>query len=214
MSDQRPGTDPTAAIVLAGGRSARMGTAKADLPWQGSTLLGRTCEVVADAVTGPVVVVRSPGQRLPPLPAGVLVVDDAREGLGPLQGLAAGLTAAAPSARTGFVCATDLPFLHAVFVRRVLAAFTDDVDIVLPVVGGRAQPLAAGYRTALAAAADARVAQGHLRLLDFVAGCTTLHVDEQALRADPALAAADPQLRSVVNVNEPADYRVARRRER
>lgn len=214
MRQQGPGADPTAGIVLAGGRSARMGTAKADLPWQGSTLLGRTCEVVADAVTGPVVVVRSPGQALPPLPAGVLVVDDAREGLGPLQGLASGLAAAAPRARTGFVCATDLPFLHAAFVRRVLAAFTDDVDVVLPVVGGRPQPLAAGYRTALAAAADARVAQGRLRLLDFVADCTTLHVDEQALRSDPALAAADPRLQSVVNVNEPTDYRVARRRDR
>jgi len=36
-----------AGIVLAGGRSTRMGTPKAWLDWHGSTLLHRTCAVVA-----------------------------------------------------------------------------------------------------------------------------------------------------------------------
>ena len=35
-------------------------------------------------------------------------------------------------------------------------------------------------------------------------------LDEAALRADPVLAALDPGLDSVVNVNEPADYQAAR----
>jgi molybdopterin-guanine dinucleotide biosynthesis protein A len=35
-------------------------------------------------------------------------------------------------------------------------------------------------------------------------------LDESALRADPVLAAFDPALDSVVNVNEPADYEAAR----
>src|SRR5689334_10214103 len=52
-----------AGIVLAGGRSRRMGSPKAWLGWHGSTLLRRTCGVVA------------------------------REGQGPLQGLLAGLEA-------------------------------------------------------------------------------------------------------------------------
>jgi molybdopterin-guanine dinucleotide biosynthesis protein A len=37
-------------------------------------------------------------------------------------------------------------------------------------------------------------------------------LDEAALRADPVLAALDPELESVVNVNEPADYQAARAR--
>ncbi|WP_279581859.1 molybdenum cofactor guanylyltransferase [Fodinicola feengrottensis] len=72
--------------MLAGGRSARMGRSKADLPWHGSTLLRRTVGVLARAVDGPVVVVRAAGQSLPSLPAGVEVRDDDAEGLGPLQG--------------------------------------------------------------------------------------------------------------------------------
>ena len=76
-------------IVLAGGRSSRMGTPKASLEWHGSTLLRRVVGLVARAVDGPVIVVRAPGQELPELPGEVEQVEDAREGRGPLQGLAA-----------------------------------------------------------------------------------------------------------------------------
>jgi molybdenum cofactor guanylyltransferase len=78
-----------AGIVLAGGRSTRMGTPKAALEWHGSTLLRRLTGIVARAVDRPVVVVRAPGQALPPLPDAVEVVEDAGEGRRPLQGLAA-----------------------------------------------------------------------------------------------------------------------------
>jgi hypothetical protein len=85
----------TAGIVLAGGRSSRMGAPKAGLDWHGSTLLGHVVGVVGRGA-GPVVVVRAPGQALPALPAGVRVVEDAREGRGPLEGLRA---ASGPSSR-------------------------------------------------------------------------------------------------------------------
>ena len=85
----------SAGIVLAGGQSSRMGTPKAALEWHGSTLLRRTAGILARVTDGPVVVVRAPGQSLPALPPQVEIVDDPREGLGPVQGLAAGLAATA-----------------------------------------------------------------------------------------------------------------------
>ena len=106
-------------MVLAGGRSSRMGAAKAGLDWHGSTLLYRAAAVLGRAVDGPVIVVAAPGQELPELPAGVAVVEDPVEGLGPMQGLAAGLAALADRADAAFACSTDLPFLHPAFVRRV-----------------------------------------------------------------------------------------------
>jgi molybdopterin-guanine dinucleotide biosynthesis protein A len=72
-----------AGVVLAGGRSSRMGTAKAPLEWHGSTLLRRTAGIVARATGGPVVVVRPTGQDLPELPEGTVVADDPREGKSP-----------------------------------------------------------------------------------------------------------------------------------
>ncbi len=136
-----------AGIVLAGGRSSRMGTPKAWLDWHGSTLLHRTCGVVARGVGGPVVVVRAPGQELPALPDGVRVVEDAREGQGPLQGLLAGLEAV--DGELAFAASTDMPFLHPRFVAAVCAA-ARDADAAVPHLRGFRQPLAAAYRTALA----------------------------------------------------------------
>ena len=140
----------TAGIVLAGGRSSRMGTPKAALEWHGSTLLRRTVGIVSRATGGPVLVVRAPGQALPELPPEADVVDDPTEGLGPVQGLAAGLAAVAGRAEVAFACSTDLPFLHPAFVRRVLRAADEGADVGLPVARGYPQPLAAAYRTTLA----------------------------------------------------------------
>lgn len=192
-----------------------MGSAKADLAWHGGTLLGRVSDVLARATTsGVVVVVRAPGQVLPELPAGAVVREDPVEGLGPLQGLAVGLAAAAElGAGSAFVCATDLPFLHVAFVRRVLAALAG-YDVALPVVGGFRQPLAAAYGTHLAGLCAELVAQGRRKPAFLFDACRTLRLDEATLLADPALAVGDPQLDSVINVNTPQEYDEACRRVR
>jgi molybdenum cofactor guanylyltransferase len=202
-----------AGVVLVGGRSLRMGTPKAALEWHGSTLLRRTLGVLARSVDGPLVVVRAPDQPLPEVPPQVDVVEDPEEGLGPLQGIAAGLAALAARAQAAFVCSTDLPFLHPAFVRRVLTALTQDLDVVLPVARGYPQPLAAAYRVTLAPLVADLVAAGDLRpaFLFRHHRCRTRRLDGATLLADPGLAAADPALDSVVNVNSPDDYRAARR---
>ena len=204
--------DKTAGVVLAGGRSSRMGSSKAALEWHGSTLLRRTVSVVARAVDGPVVVVGALGQPLPTLPSGVQVLTDPREGLGPLQGIAVGLAAVADRADTAFVSSTDLPFLHPAFARAVLGALTPAADVALPVAHGFQQPLAAAYRTALAPTVAALVAGERLRPAFLFRECRVLRLDEAALLDDPGVAALDPELDSVVNVNEVQDYEAARSR--
>ena len=201
-----------AGIVLAGGRSSRMGTPKAALEWHGSTLLRRVVGVVGRSVDGPVVVVRAPGQALPDLPEGVQVVDDAREGRGPLQGLAAGLAAVRHRADVAYASSTDVPLLHPRFIRRVLAALDDDVDVVLPDVGGFRHPLAAVYRTALADVVERLIAEDRMRPAFLFESCRVRRLDADALLADPALAALDPDLDSLLNLNEPSDYEAARAR--
>ena len=99
-----------------------MGTPKAWLEWHGTTLLRRTCGVVARGTGGPVVVVRAPGQELPELPRAVRVVEDAHEGRGPMQGILAGLAAVQDEEEVAFVAATDMPFLHPRFVAAVCVA--------------------------------------------------------------------------------------------
>jgi molybdopterin-guanine dinucleotide biosynthesis protein A len=191
-----------------------MGRPKAALEWHGSTLLRRTVGVVARATGGPVAVVRARGQDLPALPAGTIVVDDPRDGLGPVQGIAAGLAALAGQAETVFVTSTDLPFLHPAFIAAVLRALDapGGPDVALPVARGYQQPLAAAYRAGLAVLAERLVEEGRLRPAFLFAQCAVTRLDDATLLADRSLAALDPELDSVLNVNTPEEYGEARRR--
>ena len=219
--------------MLAGGRSTRMGRPKANLEWHGSTLLHRVTGIVGRAVEGPVVVVRAPDQELPELPPGVRVVEDAAEGRGPLQGLAAGLAAVAGECALAYVSSTDVPLLHPAFVRAVIrAASADDrangatavaagpapaggaqqVDVALPVVHGYRHPLAAAYRTSLLGAVERLIAEDRMRPAFLFEQCGVRELTEEDLLRDRELAEADPELLSVLNLNEPDDYERARAR--
>jgi molybdenum cofactor guanylyltransferase len=191
-----------------------MGTSKAALEWHGSTLLRRTVGIVARAASGPVVVVRAAGQDLPDLPEGTLVADDPQQGKGPVQGIAAGLAALSGRADVAFVSSTDMPFLHPAFIRRVLGAVagSEDTDVALPVARGYRQPLAAAYRVSLAGTAERLVKEDRLRPAFLFDQCQVETLDDAALNRDPVLAALDPDLDSVLNVNTPADYAAARAR--
>jgi molybdenum cofactor guanylyltransferase len=191
-----------------------MGRAKAGLEWHGSTLLQRAVGIAARAVDGPVLVVRAPEQWLPPLPPRVQIVDDPVAGRGPLQGIATGLAAAARHTTVAAVCAVDLPHLHPAFLRRVVRELRADaaLDIALPVARGHAQPLAAAYRTGLAPRVAALVEGGTLRTQTLFERCRVQRLDESALLTDSELAAVDPRLESLINVNTPAEYQEARGR--
>lgn len=207
----RPEMATSAGVVLAGGQSTRMGRAKAELEWHGSTLLHRVCGLIARVVDGPVVVVRAPGQELPSLPRGVEVSEDAREGRGPLEGLAAGLRALDGRARAAYVSSTDVPLLHPAFVELVLAAVArEDVDVALPVAQGFRQPLAAAYRTELLADVEELIGADRTRPAFLFERCRVRELSEQEMLADPALAQADPTLLSLLNLNEPQEYERAR----
>jgi molybdenum cofactor guanylyltransferase len=190
-----------------------MGRPKAALEWHGSTLLHRVAGLVGRGVDGPVVVVRAPGQELPSLPPGARVVDDAREGRGPLQGLAAGLAAVAAEAELAYVSSTDVPLLHPAFVSRVLAAAErEDVDVALPVAQGFRHPLAAAYRTSLLADVEELIAGDRMRPAFLFERCRVRELDERELLRDGGLADADPELLSLLNVNNPDEYERARAR--
>lgn len=199
------------AVVLAGGRSSRMGEPKAGLEWHGSTMLRRVVGIIGRSVEGPVVVVGARGQELPALPASVRVVADEEEGRGPLQGIAAGLGALQAEVDVAFVCATDLPFLHPAFVRRVMRDAAG-ADVALPVVAGYRQPLVAGYRTSLAGKALDLLAQDRRRASFLLEDATVTVLDEAALLADERLRRCDPALDSVLGINDRAAYEQARAR--
>ncbi len=156
-----------AGIVLCGGRSSRMGRAKAWLPWFGGrTLVEHVVDRLRPAVDE-VVVVTSAELDLPPLDA--RIVRDREPERGPLAGLRDGLRAAA--SELAFVTATDAPFLTPEYVRALL----DRGTACAPLADGHVQVLSAVYPRTACALAERLLAEDRARplalleALDYVA---------------------------------------------
>ena len=181
------------AIVLVGGRSTRMGTAKALLDWHGSTMARRVTGIVGRAAR-PVVAVHEAGQELPPLPGAELVAD-AAPGRGPLEGIAAGMRVLAGRCRCVFVSGTDLPLLHPDFVRSIARAL-DGHEIVAPVAGERSHPLAAVYRIEVLDRIETLLAGDQLRATALLDSPGTHRLDAGSL----------PHPESLRNLNTPEEY--------
>jgi molybdopterin-guanine dinucleotide biosynthesis protein A len=199
--------DRLGAVVLCGGQSRRMDRPKAWLPFGDETLLQRIVRLLS-AVTDPIVVVAGPEQDLPALPASVAVARDPIPGRGPLQGVAVGLKAMAPHAELAYVSPTDAPFLAPAFVLR-MRALAEDNDIVVVEDGGHRHALAAVYATRLHREADELLAVDERRMGALLDRARTRTVTRAEVLADPGLAAADPHLASLDNINTPEDYRAA-----
>ncbi|MBA2078311.1 NTP transferase domain-containing protein [Rhodanobacter sp. PCA2] len=101
---------PCIGLVLAGGRSTRMGRDKAMLDWRGQPLIERQLDVLrASGVDG----LRVSGDR-----PGYQCVADAQPGLGPLGGLA-GIAETQAGDADLLVIPVDMPLLGAALLRRL-----------------------------------------------------------------------------------------------
>jgi len=183
-----------AAAVLAGGASRRMGRDKATMVVGGVELASLALAAAAQ-VADPVVLVAPeghPARRLAAAP----VTDP---GLGPLAALAAAL--AALDADHVLVLAGDHPGLRVELLAH-LAGLAAGAEAVACRRGPRLEPLVAVYRRAPALAlARARLADpaGDHSLVGLLAGLRTLVVEE------PRWRALDPDGRSFVDLDDPAD---------
>jgi molybdopterin-guanine dinucleotide biosynthesis protein A len=127
------------ALILAGGKSRRMGQDKANLILGEKTLLQRVTLIVQPLFHDLIVSVREPRAN-----CALLQVCDPPLHAGPLAGLAAGL--AKTETPWVFAIACDMPFITPTLIAQ-LAAFRKGFDAVVPVVQGYPQPLAAFYST-------------------------------------------------------------------
>jgi molybdenum cofactor guanylyltransferase len=188
-------------IVLAGGKSTRMGTSKAMLPFGPETMLQRVVRLLSSVVS-PIVVVAAREQELPELPGDVRIARDEREARGPLEGLRAGLNALPDSVGSAYVTSCDVPLLVPAFVERMIGLLGDH-DIAVMEIDGFTHPLSAVYRRATLPNVESLLAQDRLRpafLFDAV----------RTRRVQPAeMIAVDPELRTLRNLNTREDYLAA-----
>ncbi len=107
----------------------------------------------------------------------------------------------------------DTPLLHPALIGLVIASLGPEHDVALPQAHGFAHPLAAAYRrSTIAPLLDELLADDLLGTRSLLQRCRVHELDEAALRADPAVAAHDPALDSLLNLNEAHEYTAARAR--
>ena len=148
-------------IVLCGGKSTRMGVAKATLPFGPETMLQRVVRLLGTTVS-PIAAVAARDQVLPALPHDVIVARDEREAKGPLEGLRAGLAALPATVEAAYATSCDVPLLVPGFVERMLVLLGDH-DIAVMEIDGFTHPLSAVYRRSVLPKVEELLAQDRLR---------------------------------------------------
>jgi molybdopterin-guanine dinucleotide biosynthesis protein A len=189
-------------IVLAGGRSARLGTDKALLRVGDGTLLERAVSALRP-LCRKIIVVSDPRSPVPDV-EGCTMATDEEPGLGPLGGLATGLALSGDDWHLALAC--DLPLVRPELLE-LLVAESSGVEAVVPRAEGRLQPLLATYSHACLAPARAALASGKRALAAMLDQVKVKVLEEDRLRE------ADPGLVSFTNVNAWEDYQAVLRME-
>ena len=192
-----------AGIILCGGKSERMGTAKAMLPFGDELLVQRVVRIVSSAVS-PLVVVASPGQSLPKFPSETLLAYDRHVDQGPLEGFAVGLSALPQSTEAVFLTGCDTPFLTPLFIDRMLMLL-DGYVAAVPKQSGRYHPLSAAFSRTVLPQIQTLLGEGHRRM-----GFLLESIDAREVSPDE-WRDVDSESESLRNLNNPDDYHRALR---
>lgn len=183
--------------ILAGGRSARMGSNKAMLPFRGHPLIRHQIDLLAPLTDDLMIGANDPGTYEA---FGLRVVPDVLQEPCALTGIHALLAAAAHP--LVFVTACDLPFLNPDLIRHLLG-HADGADAVLPLGARGPEPLFAVYSKTCLPGIERAAAAGLWRATGFLKG---LRVREVPIREEQWLVDGRSP---IFNANTPDDWRDA-----
>ena len=178
-----------------------MGQDKALLPFGPEPMISRVVRVLAEAVS-PIVVVAAPGQVLPELTVAAEIVYDRHLHQGPLEGLACGLEAFGQQVDSVYLTGCDVPLLRPEFVRRVVE-LRGNHEAATPWIKGNANPLAAVYDRSVSAVATSLLEAGERAPRLIFEMIRTRRISREEL------IDVDPDLQSLLNVNNPDAYHAA-----
>jgi molybdopterin-guanine dinucleotide biosynthesis protein A/molybdopterin converting factor small subunit len=182
------------AIILTGGKSSRMGRPKALLPFGNEPLIVHIVRTLGRKFKQ-IIIVASPDQELPVLPAKVVRDEVAYQG--PVAGIYYGLKATTGSA--AFVTSCDAAFLSLPLISFLQSKILDH-DVVAPYWQDRFQPLQAVYRRNVLPLLKEQLERGELRPIFLYDRVRTYKVSEEEIRR------FDPEGLSFFNMNAPEDY--------
>lgn len=185
--------DRICGVVLAGGKSRRMGSRKPLMSLRGKTLIAHATDALAALFPEVVIVtdaVSLSERHYAHLPYRVFC--DRTEDLGPIGGIETALQAL--PGKGLFVVAADMPFLKGAVIKAMLTHMTGH-DLVIPRIEGMLHPLHAFYAPDCLASMTAAIRSKQFALHLLSSQLRTYFFPEKIFRN------LDPDFRSVFNVN-------------
>ena len=187
-------------IVLAGGKSRRLGRYKALETLGGQSLIERVIDRLSPLGTEIIVVTAREDQALP-LDLKVKRASDVYPGKGALVGIYSGLKAA--SNFYSLVVACDMPFLN-VALLRYLMGLSSGFDAVIPKLEGKLEPLHAVYSKDCLGPIEDMLGEDRLKVADLPERLGVRFV------GDKEVETFDPEHLSFFNINCESDLERAR----
>jgi molybdopterin-guanine dinucleotide biosynthesis protein A len=187
-------------VLLAGGKSLRMGRDKLALPFQGSSLTER-CVKRFQAEFGVENVVLSVNDLSRFAELNIRKIADEHAAIGPIGGLYAALTQMVGAV---FLVASDMPFCDPAVAKRLLdlSRVTDCDACALQNGEGKPEPLFAYYAQSALPTIRTHIADGEFKMGYLLKRLNTRFVSFEELGG-----VASPQM--LFNINTPEDYSAA-----
>lgn len=188
---------PATAIILAGGKSSRLGFDKQLLQYNGTFLIDMLVTLLGSVFQEVILVSNTPELHQN---RGCRIVTDILMESGPLGGLHSGLSAAAFP--VCYLTACDMPWISVPYIRFLLESHREEpeTEAVVTRLGEMLEPMNALYCKSLTPRIEALVAGGHRRMTALLDRTATKYVPEAIARRYSA------DWIMFDNINTPADW--------
>lgn len=188
-------------IILAGGKSSRMGTNKALLRIDGKSVIEHVVAEL-DSIVNNIIIVTNSFEDYAFL--NLPMVEDEWKGMGPLAGIHAGLSAT--KTEQNLLVACDMPFISAQ-LGSVLLGQLAEYQVAVPKIADKIHPLFAAYRKEVKEEAKAALEQKQLRIRGMFRNIHVKIMDEKELN-DYGIKLSESDL---FNMNHPEEYEQAKK---
>nr|WP_295974798.1 molybdenum cofactor guanylyltransferase [uncultured Bacillus sp.] len=189
----------TTGIILAGGKSSRMGTNKALLDLNGRRVIAGIAErlgYISDELL--IVTNHFADYEFLQLP----MVADHYKGMGPLAGIEAGLSMS--KTERNLIVACDMPFIS-IELGRYLLSCLENSEAALPQIAGKQHPLFAAYRREVLDKARISLEKKDLRIKSFLLNLDVTIITEKVLER----IGLSNEEEYFFNMNRPEHYQTA-----
>ena len=189
-------------IILAGGKSSRLGRSKALQAIGGKSLIQWVIDHLAILSTE-IIIATAHGEAIPCSSAvRIKTVADSYPGKGPLVGIYSGLIASSSS--RAIVVSCDTPFLSAGLLE-YMTQICSTFDVVVPRIKDKLEPLCAAYSKNCLGSIQGLLEQDELRIRKLFSMVKVKYVEEDEINR------FDPEHLSFFNINNQADLDRARK---